>query len=285
MSHKILLGAHVSIAHGLHHAFERAVSIGCTVCQIFVKSSRSWFEKKLTDQEINLSKQAQKQSGVQTVIAHAGYLINIGSTKQETEKKSCDSLLHELTRCEALEIPYLVLHPGAHLGAGPDVCIKQIAKNLDTILNQTTGVTKILLETTAGQGTNVGYTFEQLALIRSLCDHKKNIEICLDTCHVFAAGYDITSTQEFNKTIKLFDDIIGLTHLKAIHLNDSKGACGSRLDRHEPLGKGHIPLQTFKLIMNHDYLSNIPKILETPADVTMSLWVEEIKLLKNMVEI
>jgi deoxyribonuclease-4 len=185
-----------------------------------------------------------------------------------------------------LGIPYLVFHPGSHLGTGEETGIEQIAKNLETILEATPGKTMLLLENMAGQGTNIGYKFEQLKQIIDLCKSKysKRLGVCFDTCHAFAAGYDIATEKGYKETFKLFDKIIGIENLKAIHINDSYGALGARIDRHAPLGKGKITLETFSLIMNDKKLGNIPKILETPSDDAMKLWAHEIKLLRSMVK-
>ncbi len=279
---KALLGAHVSIAGGFYKAIKRGEAIGCTAIQIFTKSGRSWFAKKITDEEADKFKQAQKNSTIKIVVAHTSYLINIGSNKPETEKKSVDALSVELNRCEKLGIPYLVLHPGAHTGAGEEECIKKIAENLDKVLSKSNGKTMILLELTAGQGTNVGYKFEHIKQICSLCKEKKHIGVCLDTCHIFSAGYDI-SPNGYKSVMDEYKKILGIRSLKVIHLNDSKTELGSRKDRHENIGKGKIPLKTFNLIMNDKDLTGIPKILETPVR-DESGYVDEIKLLKKMVK-
>lgn len=276
-----LIGSHISIAGGLHKSFDRAESIGCTAFQIFTKSNRSWFDKPLSEQEITSFKARWKESTVQQIVVHASYLINIGSKNQSTATQSTASLKTEIMRCQQLGISYLVLHPGSHVGAGEEVCIQQIAKNLDAALDPSDGSVMVLLETMAGQGTNVGSTFEQLAQIRHLSDHKGRLGVCLDTCHIFAAGYDIASNEGYEVTIASFDDIIGLSHLKCLHINDSKTPFNAHKDRHEALGKGCIPLTTFKAIMTDKRLATIPKILETPSDDEMKLYAEEILLLKN----
>lgn len=278
-----LVGSHVSTAGGFHKAIERGESIGCTAIQIFTKSNRTWHGKKITQEETKQFKDAVKKSSIESIVAHTGYLINVGSKNQTTAKKSTASLLDEIERCAQLGIKYLVVHPGSHVGAGEEVCIQQIAQNLDSALEQSDGNVTILLETMAGQGTNIGYTFDQLKKIRTLCKHKKNIAYCLDTCHVCSAGYDITTKKGYEETIKTFDQILGLKRLKAIHVNDSQKPCGSRVDRHAPLGEGIIPFTTFKLIMNDKRLVDIPKILETPSDADMKLWAKEIKQLKSFV--
>lgn len=278
----ILIGAHVSIKGGLYKAIEEGERIGCNVIQIFTKSSRSWFAKKLTPIEIDEFKEAQKNSTIKTVVAHASYLINLGSPKKEIEEKSIQSLSDELFRCEKLNIPYLVLHPGAHLKNSIEDCIKQIAKNLEPILKKASK-TMILLETTAGQGTNIGYTFEQLREIIDLSNEKNKLGVCLDTCHIFSAGYDISSKKSYDNVMSDFEKVIGFKNLKVIHINDSKTKFNSRKDRHANIGKGTIGLEAFKLIMNDKRLKNIPKILETPI-INGDEHQKEIELLKKMVK-
>ena len=280
----ILLGAHISIAGGLHNAITRAESIGCTTMQIFTKNNKSWLAPNIHKKEITEFKFKLKNSNLSQIMSHSSYLINIGSKNQTVEQKSIKSLTHELDRCEALNIPYLVLHPGSHIGAGEEKCIKQIAKNLDSVLMRKNRKTMILLETMAGQGTNVGHTFEQLKQIYQLCKNKKLLGICFDTCHVFSAGYNIGTPQGYKNTWKKFDTILGFKLLKAIHINDSKTEFNSRKDRHENIGKGTIPLKTFELIMNDKKLSTIPKILETPAINGLAGYKKEITILKNMIQ-
>jgi len=282
MTKNIFIGAHVSIAGGAHNAFTRAESVGCTAMQIFTKSSRSWFDKKITEEEIELFKKAAKKSPVVAVNAHAGYLINIGSSKPDVEKKSVSSLIDEIHRCKLLGIKYLVIHPGAHLGAGEEQGMEKISKNLDAVLDRCTGDVTILLETMAGQGTTLG-SFEHINKIKELCNNKKNIAVCLDTCHVFAAGHDISTEQGYKKLWTDFDNIIGLKHLKLIHCNDCSTKFNSHHDVHAAIGEGNIPLKIFELLMNDKRLEDIPKILETPTDVNMELYAKEIKLLKAMV--
>lgn len=286
MKGEILVGSHISSAKELYLAFQRGESIGCTVMQIFTKSSRVWFCPKLKDEEIENFKAAAKKSPIQVVVSHAGYLINIASTKSDTLKKSLKSLIDEITNCEFLEIPYLVLHPGSHLGLGEENGMEQIAQNLETVFDAVPGKSIILLESMAGQGTNIGHKFEQLKNIIDLCKSKyrKRLGVCFDTCHSFAAGYDISSENGYKETFKLFDKIIGLERLKVIHLNDSVGALGSHIDRHAPLNEGKIKIEAFKWIMNDKNFKNIPKILETPSDANMELWAKEIKLLKSFVK-
>ncbi|MCK4650754.1 deoxyribonuclease IV [Candidatus Babeliales bacterium] len=278
---KVLLGAHMSIAGGLHNAIIQGEKIGCTAIQIFTKNARSWTKKKLTKKEIYLFKKTLQNSIVKIIISHAAYLINLCSTNENVEKKSIIALAQEIERCEQLAIPYLVLHPGAHKDAGEKEGIKKISKNLDLILKKTKGITMLLLEITAGQGTNIGYTFEQLKSIRSKCKTKKKIGICFDTCHVFAAGYDIRTPDKYKIVMKKFDKIIGTKLLKVIHINDSKGECGCRRDQHANIGKGKIKLKTFQMIMTDKRFKNVPKILETPIQSPTD-YINEIILLKKM---
>ena len=263
---RLLFGAHMSIAGGIHLALERGESIGCTAIQIFTKSNRQWSAKKLITQDSNAFKTALKQSPIKSVIAHATYLINIGSPKKEIYQKSIKALALELQRCDQLGVPYLVLHPGSHLGTGEEECLQRIANNLNDVFDKAPGKTKILLETMAGQGSSVCYAFEHIAEILSKSAFKKRLGVCFDTCHAFVAGYDLRTKKTYEDTWKEFDKIIGLKKLKAIHLNDSKKELGSRVDRHEDIGKGTLGLEPFKLLFNDERFFDIPKILETPKD-------------------
>lgn len=274
-----LLGAHMSIEGGLEKALERGASIGCTVIQIFTKSNRQWFEKSITTEQGNLFKKTQKAYGIKSVISHASYLLNLGSPKPEVQSKSIKSLTKELSRCHILGIPYLILHPGARLTSELDICIQQIAAGLDRAINESNGTTAVLLETMAGQGTSVGSSFEEIAHIRKLSKEKKRIGVCLDTCHVFAAGYKFSSKATYNHMWDAFNKTIGLKHLKAIHINDSKKECGCKVDRHQDIGDGKIGIEGFRLLFNDPRFFSIPKILETPklslADDTRNM--EKIK--------
>ena len=264
--HSLLLGAHMSISGGLEKSIERGESINCTAIQIFTKSNRQWTAKKLTDDSRSLFKERVKDSFIRSIIVHATYLINLGSPDIQTNKKSVTAVCEELKRCEQLDIPYLVLHPGSHLKSGEKTCLEKISDALNTIFEKTPGKTMILLENMAGQGSQVCYSFEQLAYIRSRSAYKKRLGICFDTCHAFAAGYDFRTQGSYTKIWKQFDTIIGLENLKAIHINDSKKELGSKIDRHEEIGKGKIGLEAFRLLFNDKRFFDIPKILETPKD-------------------
>lgn len=284
LMHNPLIGAHVSISGHFYLAVERALSIGCTTMQIFTKSNRSWFDKPLDPEEVAAFKKAVKESGLARIMVHTSYLINIGAKEESTEKNSVKSLALELERAEALDIPYLVLHPGSHTGAGTESCLKKIAHNLDIVLKKASGETMILIETMAGQGTNVGSTFEEIQQIFELTKNNHLLGVCFDTCHVFCAGYDISTDEGYDEVFKQFDKIIGLKHLKAFHLNDSKTEFNSHKDRHEELGKGNIPTKFFKRLMNDTRFKDIPKVLETPTDPEMELYRREIKLLRSMID-
>ncbi len=263
--HRLLLGAHMSIAGGLEKAIERGESIGCTTMQIFIKSNRQWKAKPLTQQEIDLFKHTAKKSTISPIVAHATYLINLAAANKQVEKNSIDCLTLELERCNELEIPYLILHPGAYAGPAQEG-LDQIARNLDHVLSSVHGNTMIALETMAGQGTTLGNSFEQLAYILESCKYSNKIGICFDTCHAFVAGYDFRSPDAYEKMWHLFDTIIGLKKLKALHINDSKKECASKVDRHEHIGKGKLGLHPFELLFNDERFFDIPKILETPKE-------------------
>jgi len=261
---RLLLGAHMSISGGFEKAIEQGTSIGCTTIQIFTKSNRQWLAKPITDEQAALFRAAVKAPDIDPVITHATYLINIGSPDKDLEKKSIKAVIDELERCDRLSIPYLVLHPGSHVGNDEGECLERIAKNLDTIFETATGNTKILLEIMAGQGSTICYSFEHIATIRKLSHYKARIGVCFDTCHAFAAGYDFTTPSSYKAMWDEFDRVIGLNHLYAIHINDSLKDRGSRVDRHTDIGKGKIGLEAFEMLFNDARFFDIPKILETP---------------------
>lgn len=262
-----LLGAHFSIAKGLHNALYEARSYGCNALQIFTKNAMTWKERTLSQDEIDAFNQAREQTGIRTIAAHTTYLINLATVDNKKHALSCNALKHELARASSLGIPFVVLHPGAHVKSGQAQGIRRIAESIDEVLSQTGGTQpRLLLETIAGQGSGVGHTFEQLASIMDKVKHKDRLGICLDTSHIFAAGYDIRSTASYRETFDAFDAVAGLENLYLIHLNDSKKALGSQVDRHEHIGEGHIGIHAFELIMNDRRFKNIPKIIETPKN-------------------
>lgn len=261
---RLLLGAHMSIAGGLEQAIISGSSIGCTTIQLFTKSNRQWNAKPLTDDQIELFKKTHKEYAVDPVVAHATYLINIASPDSKIAQASMKALAFELERCQSIEIPYLVLHPGSYTSGDRQEGLERISKHLDQIFEQVSGSTMILLETMAGQGSVLCSTFEDIAIVINNSKHKKRLGVCVDTCHLFVAGYDLRTPETYKKTWDDFDQIIGLDRLKVIHINDSKKGLHSRVDRHEHIGKGELGLEPFRLLFNDERFYEIPKILETP---------------------
>ena len=259
------LGAHESIAGGMYKAFDRAQSAGCDALQIFVKPNRAWAVKPLTKKDIDLFRAKAVDTDVQPVVGHASYLLNLGTPDAILWKKSIDTLIVELERCEALGIPYLVLHPGSHVGTGEEAGLARVAQALGEVHAGTPGLhARTLLETTAGQGSSLGYRFEHLAWLMDNAPDGERLGVCLDTCHVFAAGYELRTPGGYAATMGEFDRVVGLEQLKAIHLNDSKGDLGNRKDRHNHIGKGYIGLEGFRHILNDARLAGLPALLETP---------------------
>ncbi|MSP64980.1 MAG: deoxyribonuclease IV [Ignavibacteria bacterium] len=282
---KILLGAHMSSAGGVHKAVERAVSIGCTALQLFTKNNNQWFAKKLEDEVIENYKKNIGDADLSGVVSHDSYLINLCAANPDILKKSRASFQDELERCELLGIPYLNFHPGAHVGAGEEEGLKKIIESLDIIHDKTKNF-KVLsvVEVTAGQGTTLGYKFEQINKIITGVQQKNRMAVCIDTCHIFAAGYDISTEKGYEKTFKEFEEIVGLEKLVAFHVNDSKKGLASKVDRHEHIGKGEIGLLGFKLLMNDERFDHIPKILETPKEEDMLDDIENMKILKKLIK-
>lgn len=262
--HRLLLGAHMPISGGLSKAIERGASIGCTTIQIFTKSNRQWKAKALSTEEIAQFKDMAKTLRIDPIIAHATYLINIASADPTVSDASTQALAMELERCQTLGIPYQVLHPGSYGKGTPEQGLERISHHLDEIFDQVPGKTMILLETMAGQGTSLCWNFEQIGYILKKSRHKKRLGICFDTCHAFVAGYNFKDKESYQKLWQDFDEHIGIEHLKVFHINDSKKGLGSRVDRHEHIGKGAIGLQAFELLFNDPHFFDIPKILETP---------------------
>jgi len=266
----MLLGAHMSIEGGVENAPLRGKKAGCQVIQIFTKNNNRWNSRQLTDKDIENFKKNSFDTGVIPSASHTAYLINLASPNTEIYKKSLDAFFDEMERAERLGLPYLIFHPGAHLGSGEDAGLKKIADSINVLLKKADGFKlMLLLETTAGQGSHLGYKFEHLSEIIETVDEKEKIGVCLDTCHIFAAGYDISNEYGYKKTFEDFNKIIGIDRLKAFHINDSKKGLGSRVDRHEHIGKGRIGLTAFRLLLNDRRFENIPMILETPKGKTM----------------
>ena len=271
-----LLGAHISIAGGLEKALLRGQALGCTTVQLFTKSSNQWGERFLKESQTQLFREVREQTGIDPVISHAGYLINLASPDEEIYTKSLDAMVQEILRCEQLGIDYLVVHPGFHKGCGEAWGLGRIIDALDRVHTDTAGVkVKIALETTAGQGIALGGSLEQIAHIIERVKEKSRLVFCLDTCHMFVAGYNLRTKQDYLDFFRSIDDTIGREKLRVIHLNDSKREMGSRVDRHENIGEGMIGEGLFRLVMRDTSLTGVPKIIETPGDI------ENIRLLKS----
>jgi len=280
-----LLGSHVPTIGGVSAAIDRGLGIGCTAMQIFVKNNMQWFAKPLPEEEVETFTGHPLRNCLGAVVAHAGYLINLGVEGTENHEKSLRSLADEMLRCEQLGIRSLVLHPGSHLGAGMDAGIACVVRNLDRLhAEHPTLKVRITLETTAGQGACIGARFEEIAAIIGGVADPKRLEVCLDTAHAFAAGYDLSLPKGAEKTFAEFDKVIGLNRLSVLHINDSKSALGSRVDRHDNLGKGRIGLDTFRWIMGSKELALIPKILETPKGKDLAEDVEAMALLRGFLK-
>ena len=281
----LLLGAHMSIRGGVSTAIERARSINCTAMQIFVKNNMQWFARPLRPEEIRDFLGHVQRGELSSIFAHANYLINLAATNPQFHTNSIRALSEELTRADQLELPFLVVHPGAHLGAGEEAGLERIVESIDRVLGGLPKIkTRIALETTAGQGSCLGNKFEQLAYIINRVREAERLCVCLDTAHLFAAGYDITSEASMRKTLREFDRVIGRDRLVAVHLNDSKTARGSRVDRHEHIGKGRIGLDAFRFIMRDRRFRQVPKVLETPKGDDSREDVMNLKTLRGLAE-
>lgn len=277
------IGAHVSISGGVENAPENAEKIEAKAFAIFTRNQRRWVSKPLSEKNITIFKERCKKAGFDSrfILPHDSYLINLGHPDPEPLEKSRNAFLDEMQRCEQLGLSWLNFHPGSHLNRiDPDHCLERISESINLTLEHTKGVTAVI-ENTAGQGTNMGYRFEHLAKIIEKVRDKNRIGVCLDTCHTYSAGYDIKTAKGFEHTLEEFDNIVGLGFLKAMHLNDSKKAFKSRVDRHESIGKGSLGLESFRFIMNDSRFDDIPMVLETPDP---SIWKDEIRLLYGLVE-
>ena len=280
-----LLGAHMSIAGGVGNALLDGKKVDCDAIQIFTKSSRQWAAKPFTKEEIEQFRINQKETGIATVIAHDSYILNLGSPDAGLRKRSVAAFIDELERCETLGVTNLVAHPGAHVGAGEAAGIKLIAKSLDEVHKSCSDYkVKVTLEITAGQGSNLGYRFEQIGAIIDATRESDRIRVCFDTEHAFAAGYDIRTKEGYERTFSEFDEAIGLNRLAAFHLNDSKKEFHSRVDRHEHIGKGFIGVEAFRLLLNDKRFWRLPMCLETPKGPELKEDKENLTLLRSLVE-
>jgi deoxyribonuclease-4 len=260
-----LLGAHMSISGGLERAFLRGKNTGCRAIQIFTRNPTQWKAKPLSSKDIEAFKKARRQTSIEPVSAHDSYLINLASPRSDIREKSLIALAEEMDRADALGIPYLVMHPGAHLGEGEKIGLRRISEGLNSLLERRAdAAVKILLETTAGQGTNLGYRFEHLAEIFYHTGAQGDLGICLDTCHLFAAGYDFRTPPTYSCLMQDLDSTIGLGRLKVVHVNDAKKGLGSKVDRHAHPGRGFIGKTAFSLFLQDPLLKDLPFLIETP---------------------
>jgi deoxyribonuclease-4 len=275
-------GCHVSVAGGVSNAFERAIDIGCDAIQIFSKNQKQWNPKPFDNEEILRYHQEKSRTGIGPVMIHDSYLINLCATRQEILDKSRTAFADEIERAITLKADYLNFHPGAHLEKDEEWGIKTIAESINICMdNFPDADVKLLLETTAGQGTSIGYRFEQLRDIMNLVERHKSMGVCVDTAHIFAGGYDIRDEKSYEMTMNKMDEIIGLENVLAFHINDSKKDLGSRVDRHENLGEGLIGLQAFELLLSDERHTGKPMLLETPGGE--EFFKKNIKIMRRLI--
>ena len=279
------LGAHMSVSGGLSSAFERAQSIGINTMQVFTKNQNRWEQKPASQREIDRWFELQATTGIRPVVSHAAYLPNLGTPDDALWERSVNALADELTRAEQLRILGVVLHPGAHMGSGEEAGIARIVAALDRAHAATAGYrTLTLLEATAGQGSALGYRFEQLQAMREGAAEPDRVAFCFDTCHVFAAGYDIRTPETYTATVSEFGRVLGLDRLKCFHFNDSKKGLGARVDRHDAIGTGMLGLAPFGFILNDPRFAGTPMILETPKSEDMHEDVENLRVLRGLID-
>lgn len=277
---ELLIGAHTSAQGGVYQALLQGEEIGATTIQFFTANHKRWEGKEISDADLKLWEKIRERNGLKHLMSHDSFLINLGSPNPEGLHKSCQAFSRELKRCHRLQLSYLNFHPGAALDSSETQCLETIVASLLSLEEQCAqGETRLLIETTAGQGSSVGHKFEHLAYIVERTASKIPIGVCIDTCHIFSAGYDIRTKEAWEATLKTFDSIVGLKHLYALHVNDSLKPLGARKDRHACLGKGEIGIESFKAMMQHPDLRELPKYLETPEGP--ALWKEEIKMLRE----
>lgn len=279
-----LLGAHESVAGGLHLAFEHIRSVGGDALQIFTRNQRQWKPKPVTEEEQTLFAAAWEEAQSMPVASHASYLINLASGKEELVEKSIAAFAEELKRCEALKIPLVVIHPGSHGGDGVEAGLARFTKNLDRALELADNSVTVLLETTAGQGTGLGSRFEELGAILRNSKHPEKLGVCVDTCHIFAAGYDIRSEESYQATMAELDKQVGIERIKFFHLNDSKKGLECRVDRHEQIGQGAIGLSGFANLLNDPRFADHPMTLETPKGKDLQEDRDNLKTLRNLLK-
>lgn len=277
-------GAHMSISGGVSKAFARGVETGCEVMQIFCKNDRQWSAKAYTTEEVEAYRAEQVRTGIGPVVVHDSYLINLAAPADELWEKSIAAFADELERCAMLGAPYLVTHPGAHTGSGEAAGLQREAEALNRLFEADVGAgVTVLLETTAGQGSTLGWRFEQLARLFELVPHHNRLAVCVDTCHIFAAGYDIRTPEGYEATFGDFERLIGIERIKVFHLNDSQKDLGSRVDRHDHIGKGQLGLAPFRMLVNDARFRDRPMIIETPKGKAMAEDIENLALLRSLI--
>lgn len=278
-------GAHMSIAGGVDQAFDRGEQTGCDAMQIFTKNNNQWKARELRVKEIDRFHQRRSETGIEPVVTHASYLLNLGTPQDDLWEKSIAALIVELERCEVLQIPYLVLHPGAHMKQGPEAGLERVAAALDKVHTALPDhQVKVTLELTAGQGTALGRSFEELAAIMAGCQQPERLAICFDTCHALAAGYDFRTETGYQEMITQFEQALGLKKLAVIHINDSKTDLGSQVDRHTHIGEGYVGLEPFGFFINDQRLQNLPFLLETPQEVEFESDRQNLAKLRSLVK-
>jgi deoxyribonuclease-4 len=283
MNKPLLIGAHTSAAGGAPNALREGLEIGATTIQFFTSNQKQWQPRKISESEVSEWKELLKETGISHVMSHASYLVNLGSPKKDGLVKSRTAFRHELERCHLFNVTYLNFHPGAALDGTEEECLDTIVESLLELENLADkGFTRLLLEATAGQGSSVGHRFEQLGYIIDKVHKRIPIGVCIDTCHIFVAGYDIRNKKGWDTTLEEFDKIVGLKHLYALHVNDSVKKFSSRSDRHASLGDGQIGMECFKIMMTHPKLRDLPKYLETPEGPPV--WKKEIALLRKFAQ-
>ena len=281
----MLLGAHVSVAGGVDTSFKRAVELNCTAFQIFTKSNRQWKAKPLNPEEIERYHEQQVETGITPVICHASYLLNLGTADDAVWQKSIEALIVELERCERLKIPYLVIHPGAHLKAGVEAGLARVSQGLDIVHERLPEVeVKVAVEITAGQGTTLGSTFEEINQIITACQQSDRLAVCFDTCHALAAGYEFRTPESYRTMIDTFDQVVGIDRLTVIHVNDSVKDLGSHVDRHTHIGEGCIGLEPFGYFLNDARFQKVPFLLETPVDKDPEDNLRNLAALRELIE-
>lgn len=279
-------GAHMSISGGVSKSFARGESVGLDAMQIFAKNERQWTAKPISAEEVAAFQAEQQRTGIHPVIVHDSYLINLAAPADDLREKSIAAFADELERCAQLKIPYLVTHPGAHTGIGEEAGLVRVADAISRLLAEGVGgTTMILLETTAGQGTALGYRFEHLARLFELIPYHDRLGVCVDTCHIFAAGYDIRDPDTYDATFAELDRLVGLERVKCFHLNDSQKDLGSRVDRHAHIGQGCIGTEAFRLLVNDPRFARLPMIIETPKGEDMAEDRMNLALLRSLVQI